>query len=318
MHSVFVSSTFIDLQEHRDAVQRAIKQLGAVDISMENFGARDERPKSECLRIIAQECDTFVGIYAHRYGFVPKGDTQSITESEYDAAGQHNLRRLIYLVNEDVPWTPRFIDKGTAAKKLVRFKKRLRASHICKPFATKDELASYVAADLGRHFLRSTLRRVAPGGDSAYSQAKPNGPLSPKEWNAVPAIEAAAVGGRLTGPWTPEEWSRHRFGKYKYNRDVFLVHSLAPSMKEGQLFDIFIYLQRHKSADFSDITRADFFLGPYWGNQVFSIPNEGGHIGITTSAYGAFLCLCHVAFSDGTGIFLDRYIDFAEYAQSEA
>jgi len=150
MHSVFVSSTYIDLVEHRDAVQRAIKQLGAVDVSMENFGARDERPKGECLRVIAQECDTFVGIYAHRYGFVPSGDKKSITESENDAAGQHNLTRLIYLVNEEVPWTPKFIDTGAAAKKLIQFKKRLLASHICKPFATKDDLAAYVAADLAR------------------------------------------------------------------------------------------------------------------------------------------------------------------------
>jgi len=61
---VFVSSTFVDLKDHRLTVQKAIKQLGAVDISMENFGARDERPKKECLRIIGEECDTFVG-YMH-------------------------------------------------------------------------------------------------------------------------------------------------------------------------------------------------------------------------------------------------------------
>lgn len=112
---VFVSSTFVDLKDHRLTVQKAIKQLGAVDISMENFGARDERPKKECLHIIGEECDTFVGIYAHRYGFVPKGERKSITESEYDAAG--HLPRFIYLVNEDVPWAPKFIDQGTSAKR---------------------------------------------------------------------------------------------------------------------------------------------------------------------------------------------------------
>jgi hypothetical protein len=35
-HSVFVSSTFIDLADHRASVQSVIKQLGAVDVSMEN------------------------------------------------------------------------------------------------------------------------------------------------------------------------------------------------------------------------------------------------------------------------------------------
>jgi len=83
---VFVSSTSVDLGEYRKRVQDAIKQLGAIDISMENFGARDERPKEECLRIIREESDLFVGIYAHRYGFIPKSDAKSITEQEYDEA----------------------------------------------------------------------------------------------------------------------------------------------------------------------------------------------------------------------------------------
>jgi hypothetical protein len=65
-HSVFVSSTIANLSEHLATVQSAIRQLGALDISMENFGARDERPKEECLRVIANEVDSFAGTYAHR------------------------------------------------------------------------------------------------------------------------------------------------------------------------------------------------------------------------------------------------------------
>lgn len=124
-HSVFVSSTFVDLSEHRSTVQSAIRQLGAVDISMENFGARDERPKAECLRIIGEEVDSFVGIYAHRYGFIPKGDKKSIIEAEYDAAIQNNLPMFIYLVNEDALWNPSFVDDGTNKKKLRQFKQRV-------------------------------------------------------------------------------------------------------------------------------------------------------------------------------------------------
>jgi hypothetical protein len=86
LHRVFVSSTFLDLTEHRKSVQEAIRQLGAIDVSMENFGARDERPKAECLRLIQEESDSFIGVYAHRYGYIPKGERKSITEAEYDAA----------------------------------------------------------------------------------------------------------------------------------------------------------------------------------------------------------------------------------------
>ena len=34
---IFVSSTSIDLSEYRKRVQESIKQLGAIDISMENL-----------------------------------------------------------------------------------------------------------------------------------------------------------------------------------------------------------------------------------------------------------------------------------------
>lgn len=149
---VFVSSTFTDLAEHRRAVQKAIRQLAALDVSMENFGARDERPKEECLRLIQDESDVFVGIYAHRYGYVSTGDTISITEAEYDAATNARLPRLIYVLDDSTPWVPAHIDKGEQETKLLVLKRKLKANHICAFFTNKDELATKVAADLGRLF----------------------------------------------------------------------------------------------------------------------------------------------------------------------
>jgi len=153
---VFVSSTFEDLKDHRQSVQDALRQLGAIDISMERFGARDERPKDECLRLISQESDLFVGIYAHRYGFIPEDEDRSITQAEYDSAG--GQKRLIYLVADDTPWLPKHIDKGPSAQRLEEFKQALRTNHICKFFSSKDQLATFVAADVGRELLRTQLR----------------------------------------------------------------------------------------------------------------------------------------------------------------
>ena len=55
---------------------------------------------------------------------------------------------------------------------------------------------------------------------------------------------------------------------------------------------------------------AEFFLGPYWGNKIFPAVEQNGFIGISTSAYGTFLCVCRVSFTDNTHIYLSRYIDF--------
>lgn len=149
--NIFVSSTFIDLEEYRKAVCDIIRQLGAVDVAMEHLGARDERPKEECLRLV-QDSDAFIGIYAHRYGTIPTGETISITEMEYNEAVTSGKRCLIYIVDENVPWQPKFIDVGKEAELLASFKKRLRENYLSKSFMNKDQLSASVAADLAHYF----------------------------------------------------------------------------------------------------------------------------------------------------------------------
>lgn len=148
---VFISSTFKDLSAFRQTVIEAVRQLGAVDVSMEHFGARDERPKDECLTLIG-ESDVFVGIYAYRYGYIPEGDSISILEAEYDAATSAGLPRLIYIVKEGVSWPLELTDVGLPAEMLLIFKQRLFSRHIVKAFTQQDDLATFVAADLGRYF----------------------------------------------------------------------------------------------------------------------------------------------------------------------
>jgi len=152
MHRVFVSSTVQDLRRHRKAVFDSIDQLGATVVAMEKFGARDERPKEECLRIIREETDVFVGIYAHRYGFIPKGDVLSITQLEYEQAIRAKVPTFVYLVDPSHRWPLAHIDTGGSADKLSEFVERLQDDRICSQFTTPNYLAAEVAADLGRYF----------------------------------------------------------------------------------------------------------------------------------------------------------------------
>ena len=289
-HRVFVSSTFSDLKDYRATVQDAIRQLGAVDVSMEHFGARDARPCDECVRIIGEESDSFVGIYAHRYGHVPAGSKKSITEAEFDAAYRAKLPRFTYVIDEEALWNPKYIDSGHLLRCLQRFKRRLLAELIVKTFVTRDQLATSVAADLGRHLATQQLTHVK---------------------QASPSRSKAALADA-------EEWSRQRDGIYSSNRGLFLVHTLSPSRTQGQLFDIFIYLRKHQTADTPEVDFAEFFLGRYWGNTVFRVQNRGGLVGLATSAYGEFLCVCRVTLKDGTQFMVDRYIDFGSTAPPAA
>jgi hypothetical protein len=63
---------------------------------------------------------------------------------------------------------------------------------------------------------------------------------------------------------------------------------------------------------FDEVKAAEFFFGQSWGDQVFRVSNEGGLIGIRTSAWGTFLATCRLTFTDKSRlpIILHRYVDF--------
>jgi hypothetical protein len=208
---------------------------------------------------------------------------------EYRAASEASLPRFIYFVDDNQPWLPAHIDSGISRERLVAFKATLLKCHICQTFGGQDHLARKVVADIGRHIAMQGATKVGPG-------------------IPVPNIGIESLRGPITE--TPDEWNARRNNIYTDHRNVFLTHIIRPSSRPGQTFDVFIYLIRHKSEDFSDIRVAEFFLGPYWENKVFPAVEQNGFIGISTSAYGTFLCVCRVTFTDGAHLYLERYIDF--------
>ncbi len=109
---------------------------------------------------------------------------------------------------------------------------------------------------------------------------------------------------------TPRGRREQRRQIYEESRKLFLAHIVSPSSKPGQLFDIQIYLKRHKGEPIEDVKSTAFFFGSSWGNRIFDGTREGNVIGVSTSAYGSFLCTCLVTFTDGSEVVLDRYIDF--------
>lgn len=108
-----------------------------------------------------------------------------------------------------------------------------------------------------------------------------------------------------------QQWTEARVDIYTKNRGVFLVHVLKPSQKPGQKFDIFMFLIGHHDAGALDkIAYAEFFFGKHWGNRVIKVEKKGDLIGLSTSAYGPFLAICLVVFTDGYKVTLNHYIDF--------
>ena len=91
----FVSSTFTDLKAHR---ARAIALLrgGGVHVDpMENWSAANEEPKTFCLERM-KDCSLCILLVAFRKGFIPDGETLSITQMEYQYALDHREEALAY------------------------------------------------------------------------------------------------------------------------------------------------------------------------------------------------------------------------------
>lgn len=91
---VFISSTYKDLIDYRAAAIRAVEGTNYQASKMEVFGARPDEPLDACLKEV-EESDFFIGIYAHRYGYIPANSDISITEMEYVHA--KNLGKPIYI-----------------------------------------------------------------------------------------------------------------------------------------------------------------------------------------------------------------------------
>ncbi|HEX4966389.1 MAG TPA: DUF4062 domain-containing protein [Thermoanaerobaculia bacterium] len=160
---VFLSSTRLDLVEHRERVAEAIQRLGDEASRMEIFGARPGAPTLACLQEV-QECDLFVGIYAHRYGYIPEGSSISITEMEYDEAARRSKPRFCYLVREDYSWPETYIDQGEAKSKLQQFRAKLQRETVRDTFTTPEDLAFKVVSALGR-YLRRAVAPAPPNWD---------------------------------------------------------------------------------------------------------------------------------------------------------
>ena len=146
MAKIYISSTYVDLQEYREKVQRVLRRMGHEDVAMEYYVAEDQRPVDRCLSDVAH-CDLYIGIFGWRYGWIPaegNPDHLSITEMEYRQAVLTNKACFIFLLSEEMPWPLKFIDKERTP--IEQLRGSLSAQHSSGPhFTTPDDLGRLIA-----------------------------------------------------------------------------------------------------------------------------------------------------------------------------
>jgi Domain of unknown function (DUF4062) len=169
---IYVSSTYRDLHEHREAVSVILRRMGHQPLGMEEYVAEGMRPLSRCLADI-DACDVYVGILAWRYGYVPLDTgganiaiptgatlgTTSITEFEFRRAVQCGKAVLMFLLDPEASWPSNRFDAVTGdstsggeerGRAIARFREEVGRDHLVGYFDTAGELAGLVSAAVYR------------------------------------------------------------------------------------------------------------------------------------------------------------------------
>jgi tetratricopeptide (TPR) repeat protein len=139
---LFLSSTVVDLAAFRDVVRHVCQRLGIEVLAMEEFGP-DPRSAVALCREKVERADLFLGLYAHRYGCTLDGfGGASITQLEYKWALARRPAPpvLLFLVDEEQPWPPKWVDHGLEWDRLQAFKKQVRTDHVVGTLTTPDAL----------------------------------------------------------------------------------------------------------------------------------------------------------------------------------
>jgi len=170
-YKVFISSTYLDNVERRKIVEDAVLRAEMQPVGMERFTASARPTVEECERW-AGECDIYVGIIAHRYGWIPDGHGRSITELEYDAAKKAERPCLMFQIDSGLPVIPdKDFDGGhdrwKKQERLEAFRARYAKDQMPTPF-TETSLGIKVL-----HALNSWCDTQKGGAEAAGREGAP-------------------------------------------------------------------------------------------------------------------------------------------------
>jgi hypothetical protein len=146
-YQIFVSSTFLDLKEEREAVLRTILKLDRFPAGMELFPAVNDTAW-ELIKKVIKESDYYVLIIGGKYGSLDESGI-SYTEKEYDFAVENNIPVVAFIHSD-----PESISLGKSEidpnirEKLEAFKQKVKTHHHCNFWQTTEELKENLLTSL--------------------------------------------------------------------------------------------------------------------------------------------------------------------------
>ncbi|GGB69203.1 DUF4062 domain-containing protein [Deinococcus soli (ex Cha et al. 2016)] len=169
-YQVFISSTYEDLKHERDAVIKAVLEMGHFPVGMEMFNAADEEQWVTIQREIDRS-DYYLLIVAHRYGSTIAAEGGiSYTEKEFDYAVSTGVPRIGFVIDKGVSWETTFVDQGRQKKRLDQFKTKVKGRPV-DFWKSRDDLATKVVLSLGKLIANTTRPGWQRGGGTTEEVA---------------------------------------------------------------------------------------------------------------------------------------------------
>ena len=146
--SIFISSTYEDLIEERQALMSVALENNFIPVGMEQFHAAPTSQWNVITKMI-DECDIYLIVIGGRYGSIDKETGLSYTEKEYDYSKSKGLPVLVLMkqpsaVVESERDTGR--DKYTKIKKLDKFREKVKSDGNTVDFFTDLNSLKYKAS----------------------------------------------------------------------------------------------------------------------------------------------------------------------------
>lgn len=140
---VFISSTFLDLQEERREAMMALLETDAIPAGMELFQAADAN-QWEYIRQVIKQCDYYLLILGGRYGSMHESGL-SYTEMEFDFAVAQKKPVMAFIKSDIENLPAKYVeDTPEGRKKLDVFRAKVMKDRMCRHFRAASDLGGLV------------------------------------------------------------------------------------------------------------------------------------------------------------------------------
>jgi len=174
-YSIMLSSTYVELKDHRHADREAKLSQQTFPVAMENDAALADQDLIDASLAKVDESDGYVGLISYRYGQTPvcperNPQCLSLTELEFRRALERKIPICMFIMHDDHPVPKRELEKAQVDReKYESFLQLAKKDRIYAEFKSVDDLKAKAVQSLVK--LREALGKRAEASLSTSRDA---------------------------------------------------------------------------------------------------------------------------------------------------